>query len=310
MESKQVLACTQLALEPTCTVLTLLPIQGEQTGCKLCRMGCAKSLGHAALVRLASCILPLQGPRLTRENGKRERESRAQQTRWRRRLSRVGNRQPTLPLTVAVSGRDPASLSPFSPPCRGCSSGGLLCIREPYPRSLGRAAVPEGTAWGLLPFPWRGRERRAGAHTCECTTTHIRTPGAEGVRSKPAARCHLWGRPGPARPCPARVPPSRSSGARRCAGAGAPGPTWSPGDFAAPSHTRVLPPRKMKYPEATTILKEKPREADGAVSGPPAQSVRCPAARPGCAALIPQHRRHEDLIPPDNCVSHKYTAQG
>lgn len=83
---------------------------------------------------------------------------------------------------------------------RGCRSGRRRCIRQLCPRGRGRAAVTEGTAWELLLFP--GRERRAGAHTYERTAvpTHIRTPGLEGVRNKPAARCQLWGRPGPAMP--------------------------------------------------------------------------------------------------------------
>lgn len=176
------------------------------------------------LVPLASCILSLQGLGLKRGDGKRERESRIQQTRWRKRLGRVGNKQLTVPLTVAVSGRGSPPLSPLSPPCqttsaRKRSSGRRHCTRQPCP---GRAALSEGLPGSSSPSPG---EIRAGAHTHGCTavTTHIGTPGVEAYETNPQPGVTFRG--GPARPCPARVPPSRSSGARRCAGAGAPGPT-------------------------------------------------------------------------------------
>lgn len=119
------------------------------------------------LVPFASCILSLHGLGLKQGNGKRERECRLQQTRWRKRLGRVGNKQLTVPLTVAVSGRDSPLLSPLSPPgqttaVRGCSSGRRHCTGQPCPWGRGRAALTGGDCLGAAPLP---RERYEPVHT-------------------------------------------------------------------------------------------------------------------------------------------------
>lgn len=172
------------------------------------------------LVPLASCILSLQGLGLKRGDGKRERESRIQQTRWRKRLGRVGNKQLTVQCPDRARHPFPPFLRPARPPPPG--SAALAAATAPGSRARDEQRSAEGLPGGSSPSPG---EIRAGAHTHGCTavTTHIGTPGVEAYETNPQPGVTFRG--GPARPCPARVPPSRSSGARRCAGAGAPGPT-------------------------------------------------------------------------------------
>lgn len=200
-------------------------------------------------VPLASCILSLQGLGLKRRNGKRERESRIKQTRWRKRLGRVGNKQLTVPLTVAVSGRGSPPLSPLSPPyqttsARGCSSGRRHCTRQPCPWGLGRAALTGRTAWGLLPFP--GGDTSRCAHVWLHSHNHRHTHTWSGGRTKQTrSQVSPLGaaRPGPAVPSAGpSVPQLRCSALCRRGRSGTDLISW--GFRCSTSYPSAFPPQK------------------------------------------------------------------
>lgn len=117
----------------------------------------------------------------------------------------------------------------------------------------------------------------------------------------------FWRRPSPAMPSAGpSVPQLRCSALCRRGGSGTDLISW--GFRCSIPYPSAFPPQNKKTPRSKDCFKRE--AARGGGSG--LRTARTNPALPGPrrAALIPQHRRHEDLIPPDNCVSHKYTAQG
>lgn len=95
--------------------------------------------------------------------GERKRESLIEQTRWRRRLGRVRNWQPMVPLTVAVSGRGSAPLPLFLRPAGEPGAAALAAVAASDSRARGvrdGQRSPQGPG-GCSPSPAERDERCA-----------------------------------------------------------------------------------------------------------------------------------------------------
>lgn len=185
-----------------------------------------------------------------------------------------------------------------SPRCRWRCPGGTSRQTRPQRGPLPKLPNPPAAAvaapaaagshpWELLAF--LGREGQAGVHTREYTTitTHTHSGGG-GILQEIRSQVTIFGgqlclRPGHAqrgspRPPQRWAPVLGAVPARR-----APGASWSPEGFAAPSQTPAPPPpiskRKKKK---TTIGPERTERFIGRRTNP----ARSPAVRPGCDALI------------------------
>lgn len=186
-----------------------------------------------------------------------------------------------------------ARRGPPSPPRRtpGSSRSRPRRSRQQRPRGgRHRAAATAGLPGGCPPFPGE-RDEPARRHVNARPQPHTYTPGGGAWKQTRSRVTTLGAAVPPARPCPARVPPSlQLRCSARCRRGALRQRALLLGGLAAPSRTPVpLPPhlRKKIYPKAKNTLRKSSgagRTERSAVrrASPP----RSPAARPGCAALI------------------------